>query len=165
MNADVAGQVRALRDMTIRELQGKWQELFGEETRTGNRQYLIKRLAWRIQTNAAGDISEQARRRAEELANEADIRLSAPKAGSHSASGGPTVSGAMVAHDARLPMPGTLLSRAYKGRTVQVEVMEDGFEYDGEVYRSLSAVAKAVTGAHWNGYHFFNLPKARDGDA
>jgi hypothetical protein len=63
MNADVADQVRALRDMTIRELQQRWQELFGEATRTGNRHYLIKRLAWRIQADAEGDISERARQR------------------------------------------------------------------------------------------------------
>ena len=59
--------------------------------------------------------------------------------------------------DDRLPMPGTTLSREYKGRTILVRVLRRGFEYDGKVYRSLSAVAKAVTGSHWNGYHFFQV--------
>ena len=56
-------------------------------------------------------------------------------------------------------MAGTLLKRRYKGQTVQVRVLAQGFEFDGEVYRSLSAVARKVTGAHWNGYHFFRLAK------
>jgi hypothetical protein len=60
--------------------------------------------------------------------------------------------------DERLPRPGSLLTRRYKGRTLQVEVLEHGFAYDGQVYRSLSAVAKAVTGSHCNGYLFFRLP-------
>lgn len=79
---------------------------------------------------------------------------------------GPIAAGKVVtrkrkkAVDRRLPMSGTLLTRTYKGRAIRVQVTEAGFEYDGEVYRSLSAIAKAVTGAHWNGYPFFNLPKA-----
>ena len=59
--------------------------------------------------------------------------------------------------DDRLPRPGTILTRRYKGRTLQVEVLAHGFACDGQVYRSLSAVAKAVTGAHCNGYLFFRL--------
>jgi hypothetical protein len=54
-------------------------------------------------------------------------------------------------------MPGAVLTREYKGRTIQVTVLPSGFDYDGQVYRSLSAVAKAVTGSHWNGHLFFNL--------
>jgi hypothetical protein len=61
--------------------------------------------------------------------------------------------------DQRLPLPGTVLTRDYKGQTVQIRVLENGFEYDGEVYRSLSAVAKAITGTHTNGYLFFRLRK------
>ena len=60
-------------------------------------------------------------------------------------------------------MPGNQITRTYKGRTVDVTVRPDGFEFEGEVYRSLTAIAKAVTGTHWNGYHFFNLK--RDGGA
>ncbi len=59
--------------------------------------------------------------------------------------------------DARLPMPGTRLKRDYKGHAYEVEVLDNGFAYDGEVYQSLSAVATAITGGHWNGYLFFNL--------
>jgi hypothetical protein len=59
--------------------------------------------------------------------------------------------------DGRLPPPGTVLSRPYKGGTVQVQVLAHGFEYRGEVFRSLSAVARAVTGSHCNGFLFFRL--------
>jgi len=57
----------------------------------------------------------------------------------------------------RLPMPGAMLTRQYRGQTIQVMVLPNGFEYEGQIYRSLSAVAKAVTGSHWNGYGFFGL--------
>jgi hypothetical protein len=59
--------------------------------------------------------------------------------------------------DGRLPLPGTLITRVYKGRTLRVTVLADGFEYEGERFGSLSAVAKAITGTHTNGYHFFRL--------
>ncbi len=59
--------------------------------------------------------------------------------------------------DARLPMPGALLTRQYNERTIQVRVLPNGFDHEGTIYRSLSAVAKAVTGAHWNGYLFFGI--------
>jgi hypothetical protein len=59
-------------------------------------------------------------------------------------------------------MPGTLLTREYKGQTIQVMVLDNGFEYEGQVYRSLSRIAKLVTGSHWNGYGFF-WPEERVG--
>ena len=62
----------------------------------------------------------------------------------------------------RRPSPGLVLVRHYKGRLVEVTVLEEGFAYQGKVFRSLSAVAKHVTGAHWNGYHFFGLAKNGD---
>jgi len=59
--------------------------------------------------------------------------------------------------DPRLPTPGTVISREYHGQLIQVKVNEDGFEYEGRPYRSLSAISKAITGAHWNGFLFFGL--------
>ena len=60
-------------------------------------------------------------------------------------------------NDPRLPLPGTTLSRAYKGVDVRVKVLDEGFEYEGEAFKSLSAVAKAITGTHTNGFLFFRL--------
>ena len=64
--------------------------------------------------------------------------------------------------DPRLPMPGTLLSREYKGRVISVEVRENGFEFDGKIYKSLSSIARAVTGTRWNGFLFFGLISAKE---
>ncbi len=71
--------VEALRRMTPQQLRLKYEELFGEPTRSGNRRFLFKRLAWRVQSLAEGTLSERARRRAEELAEGADVRLTAPR--------------------------------------------------------------------------------------
>lgn len=59
--------------------------------------------------------------------------------------------------DVRLPKPGDVLSRSYKGREITVRVLEAGFEYEGRRFRSLSAIAEAVTGAHWSGLLFFGI--------
>jgi len=64
--------------------------------------------------------------------------------------------------DTRIPPPGTILKRSYKGKTLQVQVLEHGFACAGQVYPTLSAVAKAVTGSHCNGYLFFRLPSNKE---
>lgn len=164
MTLSVAKKVAALGRMTVSELRSKHIEAFGEPTRTGNRDYLVKRIAWRLQANAHGDLSEQARRRAEQLANDADLRTTAPKV--RRSDDQPkiiTQSAVAFDHDVRLPMAGANINRLYKGRQIVVRVLPKGFEYEGQIYRTLSAVATAITGTHWNGYHFFNL-KRNGGD-
>jgi hypothetical protein len=105
---------------------------------------------------AEGGLSERARQRAEELANDADLRLTMPKKKAAEASVTLTATKTLPPlPDDRLPPPGTILSRPYKGQTVQVQVLHSGFAYQGQVYPSLSAVAKAVTGSHTNGFLFF----------
>ena len=79
MSANIAKEVAALGRLTVKDLRTKHVEVFGEATRSGNKDWLRKRIAWRIQANASGDLSERARRRAEELANDADLRTTAPK--------------------------------------------------------------------------------------
>ncbi len=88
-----------------------------------------------------------------------DLRVTAPRGQS------PNVDASQAARslrDPRLPMPGTVITRPYKGRLVRVTVGEAGFEYEGTSYRSLSAVARAVTGSHCNGYLFFQLGSSGD---
>lgn len=161
MPIDVEAAVKALNRMTVTQLRHRYAEVFGEAARSFNKQHLVKRIAWRLQAIHEGDLSERARRRARELANDADVRIRPPAAPGEADGNGETATSAFrVEPDDRLPMAGTLLKRDYKGRTVQVRVLPQGFEFDGEVYRSLSAVAQKVTGAHWNGYHFFGLPRA-----
>ncbi|MEQ9380131.1 MAG: DUF2924 domain-containing protein [Pirellulales bacterium] len=161
MNLNVGKKVAGLQRMAVRDLRARYSEVFGEETRAGNKAWLVKRIAWRLQSLEEGDISERARRRAAELANDADVRLSPPKAKPVTqAPATRTKTTALVTNgDNRLPPPGTLITRDYKGETLRVKVLPRGFEFEGEVYKSLSAVAKAITGQHCNGYHFFRLGK------
>ncbi len=155
MKLNIAKEVAALEQMTVGQLQQRYVEIFGEPVRSRHKQYLIRRIAWRLQANAEGGLSERALRRAEELANIADVRVTPPRAATGVATTASTTPPA--ATDRRLPPTGTALTRRYKGRTISVIVLPDGFEYDGERYRSLSAVAKAVTGSHMNGFRFFKI--------
>jgi len=156
---NVGKDIAELKNMTVADLRARYARVFGEETRSSNKEFLVKRLAWRLQSLAEGDLTERARTRAAELARDADIRTTAPKMPVTVAPERTRVAELCIAPDRRVPMPGNQITRTYKGRTVDVTVRPDGFEFEGEVYRSLTAIAKVVTGTHWNGYHFFNLPK------
>lgn len=161
--SDIARELAALEKMSPKQLRARYGELYGERPRSGNRQWLLRRCAWRVQSLAEGGLSERAQRRAKELARDQDLRI-IPPAGMTMA---PLHRPADVqqsarqyirrTHDARLPMPGGQLKRIYKSHIYVVNVLDDGFEYDGQRYQSLSAVAHAITGSHWNGFRFFNL--------
>ncbi len=168
MAINVQRELALLERMPVRELKRKYAEVFGDETRTGNRLWLVRRIAWRIQANAMGGLSERATQRAAELSNESDLRMMPPRlAGktspnataqsSENASATTITQTVTFSDDHRIPLPGTILSREYKGRTIHVRVLQNGFEFEGEVYRSLSAVAKIVSGNHCNGFRFFRL--------
>lgn len=156
---NVYAEVRTMAKMPMADLKARYAELFGEQTRSGNRDYLVRRIAWRMQARAEGDLSERARKRAAELADDADLRTRAP--GGRPADGRPhLVAPIRVAPTSRGLMPGTLLTRRYKGREIVVKVLEKGFEHEGRVYRSLTAIANEVTGGHWSGHLFFNVAKS-----
>jgi len=156
MQLDIDAEVTKLQAMSTGELARRYAEVFGDQARSRHKAYLIRRIAWRMQALAEGDLSERARQRAKELANDADVRVTPPK--SHpvakASRRGPCASGAS---DSRLPVPGGAIVRKYKGRQIRVVVRSDGFEYDGQRYKSLSGVAKAITGSHCNGFRFFGL--------
>lgn len=164
MGMNIGKEVAAMRFMTVVELRGKYAEVTGEKTRCRHKDCLVRRIAWRLQANTEGGISERARRRAAELANGTDVRLTEPKKIATSAPERTSVGRIHISNDNRLPMPGATITREYKGNTFDVCVMPDGFEYNGDVYRTLTAVATAVTGTHWNGYHFFRLGKKGGGN-
>ncbi len=160
MPDDTNATVLALGRLTVPELKQRYAEVFGEPTRTSHKRYLVKRIVWRMQALREGGLSERARRRAIELANDAEVRLSAPKA--PVAGPGTVITAAFDAgRPDAFPKPGSVLRREYKGNVIVVRVLPRGFEYEGEVYRSLTAIAQKVTGAHWNGVSFFGLPSAR----
>lgn len=156
MNIEV--ELNELQAMTTDKLRDRYAEVFGEEPRSRHKEYLIRKIAWRLQANAEGDLSERARRRAEELAVDAEVRTTPPRGqGPTKATSVETAQKVQVSCDPRLPSPGTAITRQYKGRTLEVRVLREGFEYNGERYKTLSAVAKAITGSHCNGFRFFRL--------
>ena len=156
MDSNFEEQLASLKRAEVRALLAQYIELFGERPPTHLRVWLAKRIGWRLQALAEGDLSERARRRAAELANDADLRLSPPRLEvARPAVLAPTA----AEHDPRLPMPGSVITRKYKGAPLEVKVLADGFQYEGRLYKSLSAVAKIVTGSHANGFHFFRLGK------
>jgi hypothetical protein len=158
MKAAVLKEIEGLRRLTVGELREKYREVFGEESRSNHKDFLFRRIAWRIQANAEGGLSERARRRALEIANDADLRIRAPKnLGPFEASSRTAVGTVGGGRDSRLPVPGTLLTRDFKGQTYVVKVLANGFEYDGRTYKTLSAIAGEIAGTRWNGFLFFGL--------
>lgn len=155
--------IEDLQNIKIPELKKRYRELFGEESKSSNKQFLFRRIAWRLQADAEGDLSERARRRAAEIADDRDLRIRAPRgfaAGPEASPG--IVNRKQVPKDSRLPRQGTLLTRRLGDRQIVVKVLSDGFEYESRRYRSLSAIAREVTGTRWNGLLFFGLAERRD---
>ena len=165
MKTTMAARIRGLRDLTVPELREEYARVFSEETRSHHKGQLQRKIAWRIQALEEGGLTERARRRASELANEADVRVVPPR-GAYGDGSTPSAERTethpfSAGHDSRLPMPGTVLTRDYRGRQIRVTVLEGGFECEGIVHRSLTAVARAVTGSNWNGFNFFGLGAPR----
>lgn len=161
MNPEPGERLNQLRQLTTAELQIKYRELFGCASHSNHKGYLFRRVAWRLQSLAEGGLSERARHYAREIAEDADLRLCAPKnlVGAQPSIQVATASGQI---DPRLPAPGTQLIKRYKNETIAVTVLEDGFRYGEKVYKSLSAIARKVTGTQWNGFSFFGLTSRKD---
>jgi hypothetical protein len=161
MAIDLNQECSRLKLATVSALRQRYAEVFDESPpQTGNRTWLLRRILWRLQAQAYGSLSERAQRQAALLANDADLRLSPPR----SAKGTAFLERSA---DPRLPKTGTVLNRRYRGHLHQVQVLAQGFAYQDSTYRSLSAVAKAITGTHCNGFWFFRLqvqekPRAQD---
>ncbi len=127
-----------------------------------SRSFTTASLAWRLQATAEGGLSERAKRRIEELADDAEIRLTPPKNSKSKVSTvGSKSPDLSTGRDKRLPPPGLCIQRVYKDRVIQVIVLADGFELDGKKYKSLSAIAKSITGSQVNGFHFFQLGSSK----
>jgi len=163
----IAAQVVALTKLSVPELRERWREVFGEETTQRHRQYMVKRLAWKLQSDAYGGLSDEAQARLHELQEE--FRTSPPstwfKGARHNrAPASPPPKRPAPVRDPASPKPGTILTREYCGTKIIVTVRGDReFEWRGNMYRSLSAVAKAVTGSHCSGNAFFGLAKKGGG--
>ena len=140
----VLAQVAALRSMPAPELRKQWQKLFDTPPPRYNRRFLESRLAYRIQELAHGGLKPATVTRLEALGEQLD--------------GGNITVRRQRADDR--PITGTRLIREYQGVEHCVTVREDGYEYQGRPYRSLSAIARAITGTRWNGPNFFGLRRS-----
>jgi hypothetical protein len=155
---NVSKEAALLAKLSAPELRSRYGELFNEVTRVRNKDWLTKKILWRLQTNSEGDISERARQRALEIANDSDLRMSPPKTSVPLSS---ITSVMQHRTDSRLPPPGNTIVKHYKGETHEVIVLEHGFEYLGDTFRSLSAVAEKISGSHCSGNLFFGLKAKR----
>jgi hypothetical protein len=139
-------QLAALKTAPIGALKQKWRDLFESEPPPYNRRFLEHRLAYRIQELAFGGLKPETLRRLRQLAEELD-------------GGKADVRRRRADHDR--PIAGTRLIREYQGVEHCVTVRDGGFEYQGRPYKSLSAIARAITGTQWNGRVFFGLKNQR----
>ena len=143
----LAAQVAALPKLTTPELIDRYEELHGHPPPITRRDWLSKRIAWQMQAAALGGLSDAAQSRLDGLM--AQLPRTSPVPG--------------IRQPSSL-MPGTLLTKDYKGERLTVRVLDDGFEYGGVTYPSLTAVARAVTGSKAiNGRLFFGLTDRKRG--
>ncbi len=149
----IAEEIELLRRMKVPDLVDRYREVWDKEPRCKNKTFLWRRIAWRIQEQRFGGLSEVAKRRLDELIAEIDLPF---PDNTRTASG--------VLRKLRRPddpAPGTVLVRKWRGQEIRVLVRDDGYEWHGELFRSLTAVARAVTSSRWNGRLFFGLTKRK----
>ena len=147
MNNSVLAQLAALPEKSTAELKQMWRDLYDREPPPYNKPFLIKRLAYRIQELAYGGLSARAEAKLKELIEEEDRR----------------VKGKLPVRKGDRPIVGTRLIREWQGVEHCATVLDDGFEYQGRRYKSLSAIARAITGTRWNGPLLFGLRNHRSG--
>jgi hypothetical protein len=145
MNDTVLARLAALKTTRTADLKQQWRELFGTEPPPYNRRFLESRLAYRIQELAYGGLKPETIERLEAIAEDLD--------------GGDPARRRRPAKDR--PIAGTRLIREWQGIEHCVTVQDEGYEYQGRPYQSLSAVARAITGTRWNGWTFFGLKNQR----
>jgi hypothetical protein len=148
LNQTVLSRLAALKAMSVKELKAEWEKLLGTSAPNNSRTFLESRLAYRIQELTYGGPDKQTRRMLDLLADEVEGTLTRK---------------AQIA-DPRNPVVGTKLIREWDGTAHTVTVLKDGFDWGGQRYKSLSAVARAITGTRWNGYRFFGLRERKRGE-
>ena len=137
----VLAHLAAMQRLSVNELKAKWEALFGTPAPNNARAFLELRIGYRIQELTYGGLSRDTRRALDLLADEVEGKITQK----------------CMSADARNPLPGTRLLREWDGVEHAVTVLPDGYEWLGRKYRSLSAIAKAITGTSWNGFRFFGM--------
>jgi hypothetical protein len=141
----IPARLAALKTTPTMELKQQWRDLFATEPPPFNRRYLESRLAYRIQELTYGGLKPETIKRLEALGEQLD---------------GGNITTRRIRADQK-PIAGTRLLREYQGVEQIVTVLQDGFEWQGRPYQSLSAIARAITGTRWNGWVFFGLKNHR----
>jgi hypothetical protein len=145
MNDSVLARLAVLKTAPTPDLKQQWRELFDSEPPPYNRRFLESRLAYRIQELAYGGLKPETVKRLEALGREFN---------------GGNVTLRRIRTDQK-PVAGTRLIREWQGIEHAVTVRDEGYEYQGRPYKSLSAIARAITGTRWNGWVFFGLKNQR----
>lgn len=150
----ITAELNRLRAMTVAQLAEKYVEVFGRKPHVKHKEHLQRKIAWQIQAQRFGGLSETAQSRLDALIGELDVPF-------NNANKDATTAALRRLRRASEPAVGTVLVRKWRDQEIHVHVRDNGYEHDGVLYKSLTAVAKAVTGAHWNGRLFFNLTKRK----
>ncbi len=144
---DILAEIASFKIMEVKALKQRWRDLFDTEPPAYNRRFLESRLAYRVQELAYGGLKPDVIARLEALGEQLD---------------GGNVTVRKKRADDR-PIAGTRLIREWQGVEYHVTVLVDGYEYQGRPYKSLSAVARAITGTRWNGWVFFGIRRSGAG--
>ncbi len=145
MNGTMLARLAALKRAPTADLKRQWHDLFGTDAPPYSRRFLESRLAYRIQELAYGGLKPETVKRLEALGNQLD---------------GGNITLRRIRADQK-PIAGTRLIRDWQGVEHAVTVRDDGYEYQGRPYKSLSAIARAITGTRWNGWVFFGLKSTK----
>lgn len=152
MNRSIESVILELGGMKLTELRERYETLYGEPCFSKHKPFIIKRIVWKLQSQSENlALSPEVRQRAKQLAQGAEARLTGPVVAENRSK---TLS---CAFSAPTLEPGGVIRKNYKGRDVTVQIIDSGFVYDGKPYRSLSAIAKLITGTHINGRAFFKV--------
>jgi len=157
MKEHISEQLQTLKSASILKVQERYKELFkASEAPCANKPYLIKKITYRLQEMADGGLSDETKTQIIELIEKYDpINNKALRP--QVVSAGKNVVSIPFMRDKRLPIPGTVIQKKYKGQDYHVKVLDKGFEYKDKYYKSLSSIAFEITGAHWNGFSFLGL--------
>ncbi len=149
LDQTVLSRMATLKAMSVKDLKAEWEKLIGSAAPNNSRTFLEIRIAYRIQELTYSGPDRETRRMLDLLADEVEGHARRKH---------------QIA-DPRNPVAGTKLLREWDGAEHTVTVLKDGFDWQGRKYKSLSAVARAITGTRWNGYRFFGLRERKQEEA
>lgn len=162
MEETLLHELRRIQQLSVNELQAEWSRLYnGEQCHSRNRTYLVKRLCWRAQEIRLGGLSDRARARLKELEPDAFTRARTPSFTPMVADTALAAKTPRPVRDLRLPPPGSVLVKNYRGRELRLAIHDDHFELDGQSFQSLSEAARFVSGSRWDGFLFWNLKRRK----